>query len=69
MWRDQRLDMSFDAVAVGFAGLRGDVAHVDLERVALSSALAIALDQQVRDDAGVQAAGAEHDEVGLQDAR
>ena len=52
------------AVAVGLAGLGHDVADVDLPRGGAADGAGDARDEEVGDDAGVEAARAEDDEVG-----
>src|SRR3972149_1336424 len=60
-------DVVRDAQTVGLARLSGDVADVELERGGGGEGAADAGDQQVRQDAGVEAARAQYDHVGGQE--
>ncbi len=59
--------MVADREVVRLAVLGGDVADVDLRRLRDRQRLADAIDQQVGQDAGQQAAGPDDDDVGLED--
>ena len=56
-------------VAIRLAWLRQHVADVDLERLALFQGLRHTVDEEVRHDARVEAAGAEDHDVRLADRR
>ena len=68
IWSMDDADVVERGEVVGFAGLGGDVADVDHGTERPADRLRHALDQQVGQDAGVEAAGTEDDQVGVEDA-